>query len=191
MHPLSVKNVCSADFCFSVHVKWSINLYIITAGRNYPTRYNSNVFNSIYFFYCTGFGYIFHAYGFSLSMGCTCCIWWISHFVNNASYLALKDFQYPDGFLYGSPPTLFHPQEYKEILVIRIQQLQHIRHHPDHFTVLVRQVPLCTEHKAHGCCIDHFFSMHYPNSYLSYQILYNGKDIEKLLVRLNSFVIWL
>ncbi|KAK6228694.1 hypothetical protein SCA6_001034 [Theobroma cacao] len=72
-------------------------------------------------------------------------------------------------------------QEYSEILVKRIQKLQNLRDRPDQFTILVRQIPFCTEHKAHGCCVDHFFSKHHPYSYHSYQMLYDGKDIEVLL----------
>ncbi|XP_073114024.1 CSC1-like protein At3g54510 isoform X3 [Elaeis guineensis] len=54
------------------------------------------------------------------------------------------------------------------------------RHRSDQFTVLVRGIPLCTEHKAHGCCVDHFFSKHHPYSYQAYQILYDGKNVEEL-----------
>lgn len=60
-----------------------------------------------------------------------------------------------------------------------------IRHRADQFTVLVRQVPLCPEHKTRGCGVDHFFSKHHPFSYHSYQMLYNGKDLEYLLVRFD------
>ncbi|XP_022744322.1 CSC1-like protein At3g54510 [Durio zibethinus] len=72
-------------------------------------------------------------------------------------------------------------REYSEILVKRIQQVQNLKHHPDQFTTLVRQVPFCNEHKARGCSVDHFFSKHHPHSYHSYQMLYDGKDIEDLL----------
>ncbi|KAK6233471.1 hypothetical protein QUC31_005877 [Theobroma cacao] len=72
-------------------------------------------------------------------------------------------------------------KEYSEILVKRIQKLQNLRDCPDQFTILVRQIPFCTEHKARGCCVDHFFSKHHPYSYHSYQMLYDGKDIEDLL----------
>ncbi|XP_030493276.2 CSC1-like protein At3g54510 isoform X1 [Cannabis sativa] len=72
-------------------------------------------------------------------------------------------------------------KEYNEILIIRIQQLRHIRHRPDQFTVLIREIPFCNVHNAHACCADHFFSIHYPHDYLSYQILYTGKDVEDLV----------
>ncbi|WRX13113.1 CSC1/OSCA1-like [Theobroma cacao] len=58
-------------------------------------------------------------------------------------------------------------KEYSEILVKRIQKLQNLRDRPDQFTILVRQIPFCTEHKARGCCVDHFFSKHHPYSYHS------------------------
>ncbi|XVF82089.1 hypothetical protein PTKIN_Ptkin16aG0016000 [Pterospermum kingtungense] len=71
-------------------------------------------------------------------------------------------------------------REYSMILVKRIQQVRNLRHRPDQFTALVRQIPLCAEHKARGCCVDHFFSKHHPYSYHSYQMLYDVKDIEDL-----------
>ncbi|ESQ45017.1 hypothetical protein EUTSA_v10010925mg [Eutrema salsugineum] len=72
-------------------------------------------------------------------------------------------------------------KEYKEILVKRLQQMRELKHRADQFTVLVRQVPLCPEHKTRGCGVDHFFSKHHPFSYHSHQMLYNGKDLEYLL----------
>ncbi|XP_047338838.1 CSC1-like protein At3g54510 isoform X2 [Impatiens glandulifera] len=72
-------------------------------------------------------------------------------------------------------------KEYDDILAKRIQQLQNNRHHPDQFTVLVREIPLCKEHLAYSCCVDHFFAKHHSYAYRSYQILYNSKDLEKVL----------
>ncbi|MBA0624281.1 hypothetical protein Godav_009669 [Gossypium davidsonii] len=71
-------------------------------------------------------------------------------------------------------------REYSEILVKRIQQVRNLRHRPDQFTTLVREIPVCGEHQARGCCVDHFFSKHHPYSYHSYKMLYDGKDIEDL-----------
>ncbi|CAH8268604.1 unnamed protein product [Arabidopsis lyrata] len=72
-------------------------------------------------------------------------------------------------------------KEYKEILVIRLQQMKELRHRADQFTVLVRQVPLCPEHNTRGCTVDHFFSKHHRFSYHSHQMLYDGRDLEYLL----------
>ncbi|KAL5543695.1 hypothetical protein UlMin_007479 [Ulmus minor] len=91
------------------------------------------------------------------------CLWFISLF---ALYLLYK--------------------EYGEILGKRIEQLQLIRHRPDQFTVLVREIPLCNQHKARARCADHFFSKYYPHAYHSYQILYDEKDLEKLLSQEKS-----
>ncbi|MBA0775863.1 hypothetical protein Gotri_010962 [Gossypium trilobum] len=71
-------------------------------------------------------------------------------------------------------------REYSEILVKRIQQVRNLRHRPDQFTTLVREIPVCGEHQARGCCVDHFFSKHHPYSYHSYKMLYDGNDIEDL-----------
>ncbi|XP_058225929.1 CSC1-like protein At3g54510 isoform X2 [Rhododendron vialii] len=72
-------------------------------------------------------------------------------------------------------------KEYDDILKKRIQQLCNNRHRPDQLTVLVREIPVCEEHKAHGCCVEDFFSKHHAYAYGSYQILYDGKNLDELL----------
>ncbi|CAA0837928.1 CSC1-like protein [Striga hermonthica] len=76
--------------------------------------------------------------------------------------------------------------EYDDILIKRLHQLHILRHQPNQFTVLVREIPLCDEHKARDCSVDHFFSKYHPHSYQSYQILYDGKDLEKLFAEAKS-----
>lgn len=73
-------------------------------------------------------------------------------------------------------------QEYKGILLKRIQQLKSMRQRSDQFTLLVREIPLCIEHKAHGCNVEHFFSKYHPRTYHSYQILSDVKELDHLLV---------
>jgi calcium permeable stress-gated cation channel len=82
-------------------------------------------------------------------------------------------------------------QEYKEILEKRIQQLDLNRKRPDQLTVLVRGIPLCTEHGEHGCCVDHFFSKHYHSAYYAYQIAHDRRNIEQLMVAtlLNQLIV--
>ncbi|KAF9593948.1 hypothetical protein IFM89_026191 [Coptis chinensis] len=77
-------------------------------------------------------------------------------------------------------------KEYSEIFVRRIQHLHNTKHRPDQFTVLVREIPFCNEHKSYGCCVDHFFSKHYPYIYQSYQMVYDGKVVEELLLEATS-----
>ncbi|KAL8500935.1 hypothetical protein ACS0TY_020504 [Phlomoides rotata] len=77
-------------------------------------------------------------------------------------------------------------KEYNDILLKRIRQLHNLRHQPNQFTVLVREIPFCDEHKARDCCVDHFFSKYHPHSYQSYQILYDGRDLEKLSKQAKS-----
>lgn len=77
-------------------------------------------------------------------------------------------------------------KEYNDILLLRTQQIRKFRHRPDQFTVLVREIPLCDDHKARGCCVDHFFSKHYQDTYQSYQMLYHLKDFEDLLKQAKS-----
>ncbi|KAG6424846.1 hypothetical protein SASPL_115266 [Salvia splendens] len=77
-------------------------------------------------------------------------------------------------------------KEYEAILVKRIQQLHLMRHEPNQLTVLVREIPFCEEHNAHDCAVDHFFSKYHPHSYQSYQILYDGRELDKLLNQSKS-----
>ncbi|KAI4333021.1 hypothetical protein L6164_017878 [Bauhinia variegata] len=77
-------------------------------------------------------------------------------------------------------------KEYKEILIRRIHQLQNIKHRPDQFTVIVREIPFCSEHKSRGCSVDHFFSKYYPYLFHSYQMLYRTKDLEELVNQAKS-----
>ncbi|KAK7323354.1 hypothetical protein VNO77_26825 [Canavalia gladiata] len=77
-------------------------------------------------------------------------------------------------------------KEYDEILIRRIQQIQNLKHRPDQFTIIVREIPLCNEHKTHDCCVDHFFSKHYPNTYFSYQMVYNTGDLDESVNQARS-----
>ncbi|XP_068659849.1 CSC1-like protein At3g54510 isoform X2 [Aristolochia californica] len=72
-------------------------------------------------------------------------------------------------------------EEYKGLLGRRLQHLRTIRHRPDQFTVLVREIPYCSEHKARSCSVEHFFSKYHPYTYQSCQIVYDGKKVEELL----------
>ncbi|KAI3731807.1 hypothetical protein L1987_62997 [Smallanthus sonchifolius] len=78
-------------------------------------------------------------------------------------------------------------KEYKIVLVKRVQQLRNLRNQPSQLTVLVRQVPLCDEHKTFSCSVDHFFSKYHPHAYHSYQILHGGNHIEELPVAFVTF----
>ncbi|CAM8961857.1 unnamed protein product [Rhodiola kirilowii] len=77
-------------------------------------------------------------------------------------------------------------KEYAMLLGRRIQLLQDLRHRPDQFTVIVREFPICTQHKSYGCQVDHFFSKHYTESYQCSQIVYDGKDLKYLLSQAAS-----
>ncbi|CAM8967874.1 unnamed protein product [Rhodiola kirilowii] len=77
-------------------------------------------------------------------------------------------------------------KEYAMLLGRRIQLLQDLRHRPDQFTVIVREFPICTQHKSYGCQVDHFFSKHYAESYQCSQIVYDGKDLKYLLSQAAS-----
>ncbi|XP_038893318.1 CSC1-like protein At3g54510 isoform X3 [Benincasa hispida] len=76
-------------------------------------------------------------------------------------------------------------KEYKGILVKRIQQLKSMRQGPNQFTLLVREVPLCIEHKAHGCSVEHFFSKYHPCAYHSYQIL-SDKQAKSIMGKIEE-----
>ncbi|XP_015159946.1 CSC1-like protein At3g54510 [Solanum tuberosum] len=77
-------------------------------------------------------------------------------------------------------------KEYNDIFIKRIQQLCNRRCEPEQFTILVREIPFCNEHNIRGCNVDHFFSKHHPYSYQSFEILYDGKHLDKLLCQAKS-----
>ncbi|CAN4106563.1 unnamed protein product [Withania somnifera] len=77
-------------------------------------------------------------------------------------------------------------KEYNDIFIKRTQQLCNRRHEPDQFTILVREIPLCNEHKTRGCNVEHFFSKHHPYSYQSFEILYDGRHLDNLLYQAKS-----
>ncbi|CAN6444001.1 unnamed protein product [Victoria cruziana] len=72
-------------------------------------------------------------------------------------------------------------QEYNSMLKRRIQQLYTVKHRPDLFTILVRGVPLCSEHKDYGCSVDHFFCKHYPHAYNACQVVYDEQNFDEEL----------
>ncbi|KAL3380591.1 hypothetical protein AABB24_000970, partial [Solanum stoloniferum] len=74
-------------------------------------------------------------------------------------------------------------KEYNDIFIKRIQQICNRRCEPEQFTILVREIPFCNEHNIRGCNVDHFFSKHHPYSYQSFEILYDGKHLDKLLAK--------
>ncbi|KAJ4969800.1 hypothetical protein NE237_002899 [Protea cynaroides] len=79
-------------------------------------------------------------------------------------------------------------KEYSEMLVKRIQHLSNVKNRPDQFTVLVRGIPFCNEHKSHGCCVGRFFSKHFPYTYQANQMVHDGKDLEALVELPAAFV---
>ncbi|XP_057521440.1 CSC1-like protein At3g54510 isoform X2 [Amaranthus tricolor] len=71
-------------------------------------------------------------------------------------------------------------KEYRTILSKRTLWLHKLKDRADRFTVLVREIPLCAEHKSYGCSVYHFFTRHYQYSFQSHQILYDGRDLDLL-----------
>ncbi|KAL6563376.1 hypothetical protein OROHE_005963 [Orobanche hederae] len=77
-------------------------------------------------------------------------------------------------------------KQYHDIWLKRTEQMENLRHRPDQFTVLVRGIPLCDEHRGYACCVDSFFRNYFPSSYHSSQILYDFGELEKLLVKAKA-----
>ncbi|CAO2816180.1 unnamed protein product [Amaranthus hypochondriacus] len=71
-------------------------------------------------------------------------------------------------------------KEYNTILSKRTLWLHKLKDRADRFTILVREIPLCVEHKSYGCSVYHFFTRHYQYSFQSHQILYDGRDLDLL-----------
>lgn len=77
-------------------------------------------------------------------------------------------------------------KEYKDILDKRILCLHKLKDRPDMFTVLVREIPVCSEHGRRGCNVHHFFTRHYQHSHQSYQMIYDGKELGALWDKATS-----
>ncbi|KAL6562945.1 hypothetical protein OROHE_005534 [Orobanche hederae] len=108
----------------------------------------------------------------------------ISNIVNGSNCALGTLFMPVLGVFLWIVPTV--QEEYDDIFLKRLHQLYDMRHQPNQFTVLVREIPLCGEHNARDCSVDHFFSKYHPHTYQSYQILYDGGDLEKLFNKAKS-----
>ncbi|KDP21496.1 hypothetical protein JCGZ_21967 [Jatropha curcas] len=80
--------------------------------------------------------------------------------------------------------------EYKKIATMRLQFLASESRRPDHFTVLVRNIPpdpdeSVTEH------VEHFFCVNHPDHYLTHQIVRNANNLANLVAKKKSLQNWL
>ncbi|XP_021681352.2 CSC1-like protein At4g02900 isoform X3 [Hevea brasiliensis] len=81
-------------------------------------------------------------------------------------------------------------KEYKTTAILRLQFLASESHRPDHFTVLVRNIPpdpdeSVTEH------VEHFFCVNHPDHYLTHQVVYNANKLANLVAKKKSLQNWL
>ncbi|KAI4308352.1 hypothetical protein L6164_031435 [Bauhinia variegata] len=80
--------------------------------------------------------------------------------------------------------------EYQIIAKMRLHFLASERRRPDQFTVLVRNVPPDPDESVSEL-VEHFFLVNHPDYYLTYQVVYNAKQLSKLVSEKKKKQNWL
>lgn len=81
-------------------------------------------------------------------------------------------------------------QEYKTITDMRLQFIASSDRRPDHFTVLVRNVPPDTDESVSEH-VELFFIVNHPDHYLLHRAVYNANKLAKLVDKKKSRQNWL
>jgi hypothetical protein len=77
-------------------------------------------------------------------------------------------------------------QEYKYISGKRLEYFMISKPLPQHFTVLVRAIPL-SDGVSVGDAVDKFFKEYHASTYLSHTVVHQTGKLRRLLVGFNSF----
>ncbi|KAG0587517.1 hypothetical protein KC19_2G170300 [Ceratodon purpureus] len=77
-------------------------------------------------------------------------------------------------------------KEYSKIYKLRLDFIANQKRRPDDFTVLVRHVPEDNSMSV-GEKIQGFFQENHPENYCTHQVLYDAKDLTKLVKKLEKF----
>lgn len=81
---------------------------------------------------------------------------------------------------------VFALQEYKYISGKRLEYFMISKPLPQHFTVLVRAIPI-PDGVSVGDAVDKFFKEYHASTYLSHTVVHQTGKLRRLLVRFNSF----
>lgn len=80
--------------------------------------------------------------------------------------------------------------EYEIVAKMRLHFLASEQRRPDQFTVLVRNVPPDPDESVSEL-VEHFFLVNHPNQYLTHQVVYNAKELSKLVKEKEKKQNWL
>ena len=88
--------------------------------------------------------------------------------------------------------NIFHivVQEYKYISCKRLEYFMTSKPLPQHFTVLVRAIPV-SDGVSVSDAVDKFFREYHSSTYLSHTVVHQTGKLRRLLVRFNSFFCFL
>ena len=81
-------------------------------------------------------------------------------------------------------------QEYKYISCKRLEYFMTSKPLPQHFTVLVRAIPV-SDGVSVSDAVDKFFREYHSSTYLSHTVVHQTGKLRRLLVRFNSFCCFL
>ncbi|CAL0318712.1 unnamed protein product [Lupinus luteus] len=81
-------------------------------------------------------------------------------------------------------------REYHIVATMRLHFLASERHHPDQFTVLVRNVPPDTDESVSEL-VEHFFLVNHPDYYLTHKVIYDAKELSSLVAKKKKNQNWL
>lgn len=81
-------------------------------------------------------------------------------------------------------------QEYEKVTMMRLRYNDAERRRPDHFTVLVRNIPVDPDESV-SLHIEHFFRVNHPDFYLLHQIVRNANKLANLVKKKKKIQNWL
>ncbi|KAH6557658.1 hypothetical protein KP509_1Z101700 [Ceratopteris richardii] len=81
-------------------------------------------------------------------------------------------------------------KEYEKVMLMRLRYNDAPRRRPDHFTVLVRNIPHDPDVSA-SIHIEHFFRVNHPEYYLLHQIVRNGNKLSSLVKKRKKLRNWI
>lgn len=80
--------------------------------------------------------------------------------------------------------------EYKTVMLMRLQYHEAQHRRPDHFTVLVKNIPADPDESL-SLHVEHFFRVNHPDYYLSHQVVRNANKLAKLVQKNRGLQNWL
>ncbi|KAI5076553.1 hypothetical protein GOP47_0008618 [Adiantum capillus-veneris] len=81
-------------------------------------------------------------------------------------------------------------REYEKVMLMRLGFNDAQRRRPDHFTVLVKNIPIDPDESL-GLHVEHFFRVNHPDNYVLHQVVRNGNKLAKLVQKKKKLQNWM